>query len=274
VSSFRINPLTKHRLKKVAQALHIDTRGAKPGRTTTAQFCSHLSRLGYAPRSIIDVGVADGTFEIYTAFPDSRYLLVEPMIEFEPALRWIAAHYRADVALVAAGAEDGFSSIRFGSSISDLHGATLVNEAGQAAYTGNVRRITVRRLDGLAAEHRLEAPIMIKVDTQGTEFDVIAGAEGILPSVDIVILEATLYRFDQNLPLLHETLAFMAKLGFVAYDVFGAHNRPLDEALAWLDIAFVKRDGPFRRDERYIDGAAPVSAYRRTITAVRRILQV
>ena len=39
---------------------------------------------------------------------------------------------------------------------------------------------------------------------------------------------------------------YMKKRGFVAYDVFGGHNRPLDRARAMVDIVFVKENGRFR----------------------------
>jgi hypothetical protein len=38
----------------------------------------------------------------------------------------------------------------------------------------------------------------------------------------------------------------MKKKKYVAYDVFGGHNRPLDGARAQADIAFVKENGLFR----------------------------
>jgi hypothetical protein len=39
--------------------------------------------------------------------------------------------------------------------------------------------------------------------------------------------------------------------GFVAYDIHLALNRPLDGALAQIDIVFVKEYGPFRRDHSW-----------------------
>jgi hypothetical protein len=43
----------------------------------------------------------------------------------------------------------------------------------------------------------------------------------------------------------------MADRGFVIYDVFGGHLRPLDGALAQLDVAFARIDGVLRGDRRY-----------------------
>src|SRR5208283_1372595 len=46
-----------------------------------------LSTLGFRPRTVIDVGVATKTEELYRAFNEADILLVEPLAEFEPFLR-------------------------------------------------------------------------------------------------------------------------------------------------------------------------------------------
>src|SRR5690349_20367910 len=48
-------------------------------------------RHGYAPATVIDVGVAAGTPVLYEAFPDAYHVLVEPLAEFEPALQALVA---------------------------------------------------------------------------------------------------------------------------------------------------------------------------------------
>jgi hypothetical protein len=43
----------------------------------------------------------------------------------------------------------------------------------------------------------------------------------------------------------------MAERGFVVYELYGGDVRPLDGALALVNIAFVRADGFFRRDQSY-----------------------
>lgn len=45
-------------------------------RTTMAEVLEHVSRLGFGPQAVIDVGVAYGTFELYQNFPEARTLLI------------------------------------------------------------------------------------------------------------------------------------------------------------------------------------------------------
>ena len=268
-----MNPLLKHRIKKASAFLGIHWRDNLPRRTTMEQFCKHLKQIGFVPGSIVDVGVADGTFEIYSVFPKTPYLLVEPMAEFETALNRIAATHDVRIELVGAGSRETSMSIIFDPSLAAMHGATL-SAPDPGTPQKSARSIPVRRLDALVAKHNLAGPILIKVDTQGTEHDVVSGAEAILPMVEVIILETSFFRFEYDQPLFHETLAFMAGKGFVPYDLFGGFNRPLDGALGQIDVAFVKRDSALRKDDRYSDASLPLSAIRRAINATRRVLKV
>src|SRR5689334_8126791 len=101
-----MNPLLKYHAKRVADALGIHLRPDLPRRKNLAQFCEHLRSMDYRPRTVIDVGVADGTIELHRSFPDAKFLLVEPLREFAPALDWLAQRYDACVELCAAGARD------------------------------------------------------------------------------------------------------------------------------------------------------------------------
>ena len=43
---------------------------------------AYIRRLGFRPQTIIDVGVAHGTPQLYAAFPDAQLILVEPLSEY------------------------------------------------------------------------------------------------------------------------------------------------------------------------------------------------
>src|SRR5262250_1054331 len=66
-----------------------------------------LKRLGLAPGTVIDVGVATQTTDLYQEFPGVPLLLIEPLNEFEPFLRKIVGRYNAQYVLAAAGERRG-----------------------------------------------------------------------------------------------------------------------------------------------------------------------
>jgi len=269
-----MNPLLKHRAKQVAAALGLHLRQETPRRSTLAQFCAHLKSLGYAPRTVIDVGVADGTMELHEAFPDAQFLLIEPLEEFWPALEWLSSRYKARVALVAAGAKDGTATILHGGSIEKMHGATLAEMDDPHERAANTARdVPMRRLDGLVREFGLRGPILLKIDVQGVELEVIKGAEEILSQVDVVIMEVVFFSFNRRQPLVDDVMKYMLARGFFPYDFFGGYNRPLDGALAQLDVAFVKRDGLFRRDQRHEDMSREPTWKQKASIAARQLLR-
>src|SRR5256885_13873223 len=95
-------------IKKTARALGLEISRAKPTRNSIAEHCELLVRLVFEPKTIIDVGAADGTSGLYDYFPDADLLLIDPLEEHMPALREIGRkHARAKIALGAAGAAPG-----------------------------------------------------------------------------------------------------------------------------------------------------------------------
>ena len=68
---------------------------------------------------------------------------------------------------------------------------------------------------------------------------------------ELVILEVSLLPFFVNGPSLYDVVHYMKDRGFVVYDIFNGHNRPLDNALAQVDIVFVREFGQFRQHHVY-----------------------
>ncbi len=68
----------------------------------------HIKELGFEPRTVIDVGAALGTFELYEVFPESRHLLIEPIVENEHYLAQICKKIgNAEYIIAAATREPG-----------------------------------------------------------------------------------------------------------------------------------------------------------------------
>ncbi|GAI90915.1 unnamed protein product, partial [marine sediment metagenome] len=55
-----------------------------------------------------------------------------------------------------------------------------------------------------------------------------------------------MFQFVEDGPQLFDIVAFLKQKGFVVYDIVGHNYRPLDDALAEVDIVFVKEKGMFR----------------------------
>ena len=210
-------------------------------------------RLGFEPATVVDVGVGNGTFVLYEHFPRAHHLLIEPLEEFRPVLEEIARRYDADHVLAAAGDRPGTAQINVHSY---LEGSSMLVEKGH--HDDVVRRsVPVVTLDDVCRSRNLVGPYLLKVDVQGGELQVLAGAGGVLVQTELVILEVSLFQFVEEGPQFADVVAYMKDRGFVVYDIAGGYTRPLDGALAQVDLTFVKEGGRFRTSHLYDPPGGP-----------------
>lgn len=201
---------------------------------------------GLRPATVVDVGAAYGrwSLECQEVFPGVRYVLIEPLAEYSYQPQSVRSSLRGTIEIEAAATrEPGMIQINVHE---DLVGSSLKREQEGPAVDGVPREVRAATLDDLCAEHSATGPYILKVDVQGAELDVLGGAERMLRTAELVFLEVSFFRFYHNGPLFHEVVAHMSCLGFVPYDFVDHLYRPLDGALAQLDVVFVRSDGPLR----------------------------
>lgn len=201
------------------------------------QVLDHFVEMDFSPATVFDVGVAQGTPALYTRFPDAIHILIEPLEEFEPSLKEICSRYNAEYVLAAAGNCPGMMEIGISE---NLIASSLLRSHGER------RKVPVVTLDKVCKERRLNGPFVVKADVQGAELHVLDGANTVLKDTELVILEVSFFSVSGAHPDFYDVIDYMMKRGFVVYEIFGGHNRPLDGARAQADIAFVKKEGRFR----------------------------
>jgi FkbM family methyltransferase len=223
-------------------------RPATAPRASMAGGLAQLARLGFQPRTVIDAGVANATPELYQTFPAASILLIEPLVEFEPFLQKICSTYNAQYVLAAAGQAPGSATFHVHS---DKFSSSLLSEVEGVSVDGTPRTVPVVSIDQQCAEKSLAGPYLIKLDVQGAELQVLAGAARTLLQTDAVILEVTLFATMIGGPQFFDLITYMKGAGFVPYDLFGFQYRLLDGALSQLDMIFVREDGLLRRSHAY-----------------------
>lgn len=195
-------------VQAVTRPKRSEAKGPNPKRLSTAA----LRRHGFTPALVVDVGVNDGTPQLYRAFPDAELLLVEPLHECEAYMRDLLTQRKGSYVLAALGAQPGTATInvdhrRTGKS-SLLERTALTEDEHDDK---ECRSVPVTTLDALLEERRLRGPFGLKIDAEGFELEVIRGGTEFLKQTEFVLAEVSVdarfrgsYTFAEFIGAMHE----------------------------------------------------------------------
>lgn len=186
----------------------------KRRRPNKAASLEALKALNVPVGTVIDVGVQEGTPALSETMSDRPHLLVEPIREWNPAIKRHYARHSGGYEIVnmAAAHVVGEATIRMKSVLKSDTPSHAHLVPGAPSEPGD-RRIRVVTLDHLvAARGDLPRPFLIKIDVDGAEAAVLGGAKATLEETSVVILEVGITNF-------HERLTKMRELGFRLFDI-------------------------------------------------------
>jgi FkbM family methyltransferase len=209
-----------------------------------------LKMKGLAPATVFDIGVAQGTFELYRAFPSAHFHLIEPARGAQRHLQGLATR-RLKHATVHAVALGEFEANELFEERPDLQGSTLLESYDGPDLAARFYEVPVRRFDALFPVGSFERPALVKIDVQGFELAVLKGMAGCLDHVDVIITEVSTLATLKDNPEAAEVVGWLDGQGFVLADVMGLLRRPLDRATAQLDLLFVPDDSPVRHSRSW-----------------------
>jgi len=198
----------------------------------------------FVPRVFYDIGANDpfsvtGQQQVYKPLmPQTRFFLFEAMAKHEPALERSKEPY----AIAVLGSEDGAEKIfyetkLFAAGVGDSYYRDRTPVYGAEAVV-ETRHLT-RRLDTLVAELGWPKPDFIKLDTQGSELDILRGAPACLAAAQGLQIECNIERLNEDAPMLADVLAFTENAGFRLFDVIQLHFAPWRQ-LVQVDAIFVR----------------------------------
>lgn len=210
--------------------------GAKTEGGGLITLFERLKRAGLPLDIVYDIGACIGSWtkQIKTELPDARFV----MFEANPA--W-------EQTLVQTGLGDVVMACLSnpGRTFADFYNGTNTGDSyykERTSYYENQGSIPLPcvTLEEVASARNLPPPDVIKLDTQGSELDIIEGAGSLFANASVVQCEVPFISYNDGAPSLAQYLDVFRKSDFLPVRLVEATI--LEEVLIHADIVFVRRD--------------------------------
>lgn len=185
-------------------------------------------------------------------FAGAQIVLMEPNSTITPKTRQTIAGITPEPKLleVACGARAGLAALNvWGNEHTSVAGSSMLGHVqGDPQSRLEVRVDTIDAI----AEQTGFVPDLLKLDLQGAELPALQGAQRVLETAELVIVEFGCLEayLDRTTP--RDIMDHMYDRDFGLYDIVDLIYRPYDGALTSGDLFFVKNSSPLRQHKGFL----------------------
>ena len=198
--------------------------------------------LGVNPIAILDVGAHTGQFYGWAkkVWPDSLIWMIESNSVHNRDLANITKNTNDEYLIAALGDEEREVTFYTRSDKPGTEGNSYYEETNwwdipQLVQKSNVK---LQKLDDLFTEDTTFE--LIKIDTQGSELDILKGGKVLCKKASIIILEVAYMEYNRGAPLKDEVISFMEDFGFEKKMSVGEHYS--EDKIIQKDLVFVNKN--------------------------------
>lgn len=195
----------------------------------------------FTPKNVLDIGGHTGEFysEIKSAYPDCQVYIIEGNKECEFILKSLNTRYR--ISLMS----DKEKELIYYRTKKDplCTGNSIYREITEVFSDENIiqeKRITETIDNIFLGKEEFD---LIKVDTQGSELDILTGGKKIMEDTKGIILEVSFTPYNNGAPLYAQVVEFMNNNNFIEREVLdqSCHYLPTGPLLQ-RDILFINKN--------------------------------
>lgn len=200
-------------------------------------FFVALKRLGFHPKHIIDVGANRGSWtrKALVYFPEARFTLVEPQDHLKVHIQDLL-DCGCKITWINAGAGDKAGALPFAISYRDDSSSFAPTQVDAGAPRISV---PVKTLNEIVSAASAPPPEIVKIDAEGFDLKVLAGASDLLDKTDIFFVEVTIC-----CPGYENTIARvvrrMDEAGYRVVDITDINRSPKYGVLWLCELAFLR----------------------------------
>ena len=198
--------------------------------------------MGINPNAILDIGAHTGQFHSWSkrVWPDVGVFMIEANPLHESHLDKLAMMNGDNYLIAALGDEEREVTFYTRSDKPHTEGNSYYKEANYWDIPQLVQKskTKLKKLDNIFEDDATFE--LIKIDTQGSELDILKGGKELVKRALAVVLEVSLIEYNEGAPSAEETINYMNKIGFEERMSIGEHYD--GETIVQKDILFTNKE--------------------------------
>jgi FkbM family methyltransferase len=186
-------------------------------------------------KTVYDIGANQGHWSINAKsfLPEAKFYLFEASNYYKERLQNTGLDFFIELLSDEVGKEV------------DFYDSTA---SGESYYKENTiwninfipKKILTNTIDNFVLTNNIPLPEFIKLDTQGSELDILKGASDTMKNVKVILTEMPIIEYNEGAPDIQEYLNYFDKAGFYPMNLEQAHH--LDNVLVQIDIVFLRKE--------------------------------
>ena len=201
-----------------------------------------VDKLGIHPTFILDIGAHSGQFRGWAkrVWPDVPIWMIESNPLHERTLENLIRFSNDQYLIASMGDEEREVTFYTRSDKPHTEGNSYYKEHNYWDIPQLVQetKVTLQKLDNLFENDAVFD--IIKVDTQGSEIDILKGGKDLVSKAQAIILEVSFIEYNEGAPTAEETIDYMNEIGFEERMSLGEHYD--GETIVQKDLLFTNKE--------------------------------
>lgn len=232
-------------IKKILDSFGLKVIRIDRGRVSEANRLKWLRDLNIG--TVIDVGASKGnaTLEFRELFPSATIYAFEPLpdcfAQMQAKLRSFENIHLFNIALSDQKSNANIHRSSYSGSSSLLPMANLHKKLFPITAGEHLVPVATDTLDNIMSLETLKSPVLIKIDVQGFEHKVLAGAVKTLKQAGVIIIETSFHELYIGQPLFGDIYKLLTEQGFTYMGAWDPDFRsPEDGMPLQQDAVFIR----------------------------------
>jgi len=207
----------------------------------------YLKQIGANPKSLLDIGCNVGEFysDLKKLFPELQDVaLVDANENLVPYLEKLSVEYK-----ILTLSNEEKEVIWYSTNKNPICTGNSYYLEKTIFYNTDSLESNVKTTSTLDNEFTNRQFDLIKLDTQGSELDILKGGEQLCAKAKYIICEVSLIEYNQSAPLKEEVISYLRERGFTPIKTIGTHRANLNgkNIILQEDILFKNIGSTFKK---------------------------